>query len=244
VTSPFHAIRDYEISNKIPQGWVSFSISRTSPGGSWHQLERGEIRVDEGFFSSFNRDLRIPSLWEEFYGRLRKSQAISSIPSAIPPMPEIDGEALFWEMMRISRIPDPYMFPALMKLQATGRFVLGALSNTVLYPDGHPYNEDSIGLKTHFDLFISSAHTGLRKPDPKIYQLALTKIGNVAENRGIKSLSASDVLFLDDIGENLRAAKLAGMRTLKVNIGRTQDAVKELEQITGIQLLEEESSKL
>jgi FMN phosphatase YigB (HAD superfamily) len=215
-------------------------MSRTSPKGSWHQLERGEIKLDADFFAAFNQDLRIPGLWRDFHEQRHARQRLSRIPESLPPVPEVDGEKVFWEMTRISRTPDPYMFPALKRLKDSGQFVMGALSNTVIFPDGHPYNEDKIGLKDQFDFFISSAHIGLRKPDPRIYRLALKAIGEVTKMRGINTPSVSDVLFVDDIGENLKEAKTAGMRTLKVTLGRTQDTVKELERITGLQLLDNE----
>lgn len=194
--------------------------------------------MDADFFSAFSQDLRRPELWKEFHERLRRKQNSLKTSESLPPVPEVDGETLFWEMMRVSRAPDPYIFPALKKLRASGQFLIGALSNTTIFPEGHPYNEDASGVRAQFDFFISSAHVGLRKPDPRIYELALKTIHEHSTSRGVTDIRPSDVLFLDDIGENLKAAKKAGMRTLKVNLGRTQDAVKELEQITGIPLLE------
>lgn len=238
VVSPFQAILDYELAQNIPPGWVNFSISRTSPHGSWHKLERGEIKMDADFFTNFNKDLRRPDLWEQFNARLRQNKVHGTAAATLPPMPEVDAEWLFWEMMRISRTPDPYMFPALKKLKDSGKFVVGALSNTVIYPEGHAYNEDAIGLKSQFDFFISSAHTGLRKPDPNIYEAALKEMDASAKKKGIGGASASDIVFFDDIGENLKAAKKAGMRTVKVTLGKTQNAVRELEKITGLELLE------
>ncbi|KNG90022.1 epoxide hydrolase [Aspergillus nomiae NRRL 13137] len=245
VLSPFQAILDYEIANKIPPGWVNFSISRSAPSGSWHRLERGEIKLDAAFFKEFNKDLSNPDLWQKFHETLRKKQSTTGAPSSsssssspLPPLPQLDAEFLFWEMMRISRAPDPYMAPALKKLKASGKFILGALSNTVVFPDGHPYNKDESGVKGVFDFFISSAHTGLRKPDPKIYEFAIREMNRLAREKGLREVGASDIVFFDDIGENLKGAKKAGMRTVKVNLGRTQDAVKELEKITGLSLLE------
>ncbi|KAL1883440.1 60S ribosomal protein L5 [Paecilomyces lecythidis] len=241
VASPFQAILDYERANNIPVGWVNFAISRTSPNGSWHKLERGEIKLDADFFAAFNRDLRHPKLWQQFHERLQKRKQPENTSTTVPPLPKIDAESLFWEMMRVSRTPDPYMFPALKKLKASGQFLIGALSNTVIFPDGHPYNEDEPnGVKAQFDFFVSSAHTGLRKPDPNIYAFALKEVNRVAKARGVQNVAPSDVLFLDDIGENLKAAKKAGIRTLKVVLGKTQDTVRELEQITGLKLLESE----
>lgn len=232
VESPFQAILDYERAHNIPIGWVNFSISRAAPNGSWQQLERGEIKLDKEFFSRFHDDLHRADLWVVFHER-RGSRT-----SPPPPLPQIDTEALFWDMMRISREPDRYMFPALKKLKASGRFLMGALSNTVIFPPGHPYNEDKIQLHSQFDFFVSSAHVGLRKPDPKIYELALSRANEVSSSRGGPQLKPGDVLFLDDIGQNLKAASQVGFRTLKVVLGKTKEAVQELERITGVQLLE------
>ncbi|GAM42939.1 epoxide hydrolase [Talaromyces pinophilus] len=236
VVSPFQAILDYEKSNGIPPGWINFSISRTAPNGTWHKLERGEILLDADFFKGFKRDLQQPHLWKEYQQRLRQKEGNSS--STDPPLPNIDAEFLFWEMMRVSREPDPFMFPALGKLKASGKYLMGALSNTVIYPPGHPFSEDKIGLRKQFDFFISSAHTGLRKPHPEIYAHALKTMNEVAAQRGQPPISASEIVFLDDIGENLKGAKKAGFGTIRVVLGKSQDAVKELENITGLQLLD------
>ncbi|KAL5342391.1 hypothetical protein BJX70DRAFT_386191 [Aspergillus crustosus] len=221
VVSPFQAILDYEISQNIPPGWVNFSISRTSPHGSWHRLERGDIKMDADFFAKFNKDLRDPELWKLFNEGLRKKSEDNILVSD-PPLPEVDAEWLFWEMMRVSRAPDRFMWPALKKLKESGKFILGALSNTVIFPDGHEYNDDTLGRKALFDFFISSAHTGLRKPDPRIYQVALEEMNAAAERKGLKQpVCASDVVFLDDIGQNLKPAKAIGMRTIKAPYQKT-----------------------
>lgn len=193
--------------------------------------------MDADFFTAFNGDLQIPELWKQFNERIQQKKAPNS-PASLPPLPQLDAEFLFWEMMRISRTADPYMFPALKKLKESGEFVLGALSNTVVFPDGHPFNQDVSGVKSQFDFFISSAHTGLRKPDPKIYEAAVNEMDRLAKVKGMKGMNASDIVFLDDIGQNLKAAKKVGMRTIKVNLGKTQDAVQELQKITGLPLLE------
>src|SRR5262249_37983884 len=121
VASPFQAILDYEIANRIPIGWVTYSIQQTSPNGAWHRLERSEIPLGFNFFAEFNRDLQHRSLWEAFHAHLQKKNPQSS-GAATTPTPKIDAEFLFWEMMRVSTSPDPYMYPALQKLKASGRF--------------------------------------------------------------------------------------------------------------------------
>jgi epoxide hydrolase-like predicted phosphatase len=197
--------------------------------------------MDADFFAGFNKDLRDPKLWKLFNEGLQKKDP-SKVLEANPPLPEIDAEWLFWEMMRVSRTPDKSMWPALKKLKESGKFIMGALSNTVIFPDDHEFNKDTIGRETMFDFFISSAHTGLRKPDPKIYQVALEEMNAAAQRKGIKQpVRACDVVFLDDIGQNLKPAKAIGMRTIKVNLGHIEDAVKELEKVTGLQLLENQA---
>ena len=199
--------------------------------------------MDADFFAAFNQDLRNPKLWKQFHDQLQKRQGGTGA-AVIPTLPNVDAEWLFWEMMRISRTPDPYMFPALKKIRESGQYLMGALSNTTKFPKGHPYNDDTSGIKSQFDFFISSAHTGLRKPDPRIYEVALQEMNSFATMRGLAKLQPEDIVFFDDIGENCKAAKRAGMRTVKVTLGETKTAVEELEQLTNLQLLEGDKARL
>lgn len=163
-------------------------------------------------------------------------------------MPIVDGKWLFNAMMRASRTPDPWMFPALRKLRASGRYILGALSNTVVFPVGHELAETAFGdaVRQFFDVFVSSAHVGLRKPDPKMYELALEKLNAFASQHaesergeGLgwdQGVRADEVVFLDDIGENLKGARQLGFVTVKVGLGRAFEAVERLEDLTGLEL--------
>ncbi|KFY22526.1 hypothetical protein V493_06527 [Pseudogymnoascus sp. VKM F-4281 (FW-2241)] len=242
VVSPFQEILNYELRNGIPPGWVNHSLSKTAPNGAWHKLERGEIKCDEDFFAGFNHDLRDPLRWKAFYTQAMQKQAVTV--TAIPPLPQVDGEWLFWEMMRISRAPDPWMWPALKKLKASGKYIIAALSNTMIFPEGHEFNGPN-EVRSIFDVFISSAHVGLRKPDPAIYNMALSTVNEYAEKnastkgKGLgwaNGIKAEDIVFLDDIGENLKAAKKVGFGTIKVQLGQAYDAVAELEKVTGLDL--------
>ena len=55
---------------------------------------------------------------------------------------------------------------------------------------------------------------------------------------------AEDCVFLDDIGGNLRTGRGLGMRTIKVKLGRADLAVRELEEVTGLDLTSSEKAKL
>jgi epoxide hydrolase-like predicted phosphatase len=222
-------------------GYINYCISKTSPNGTWHQLERGEIKLDTDYFRNFKADLENRARWREYHEKLRMKAKPAAIAgeepltaAELPPLPNVNAEKLFWAMMSEARHPDPYMFPALQTLKASGNFTLAALSNTVIFPPGSPLAEVAEGdVRQIFDIFVSSAHVGMRKPDPRIYEYTMEKL---REKVG-PDLEANQVLFLDDIGENLKAAKALGMRTIRVQLGKTHLAVKELESILDMDLL-------
>lgn len=56
-----------------------------------------------------------------------------------------------------------------------------------------------------FDAVVVSCEVGLSKPDPRIYQLCLDRLG----------LPAPDTLFVDDRADNIEGAARAGLRTLQ-----------------------------
>ena len=57
-----------------------------------------------------------------------------------------------------------------------------------------------------FDHVIESSKEGIRKPNPRIYAMACERVG----------VEPSEVLYLDDLGINLKPAKAMGMTTIKV----------------------------
>ncbi|KAM5308201.1 bifunctional epoxide hydrolase 2 [Glossophaga mutica] len=81
-------------------------------------------------------------------------------------------------------------------------------------------------LKPHFDLLIESCRIGMAKPDPQIYKFVLDTL----------KASPSEVVFLDDLGSNLKPARDLGMVTILVRDSNV--ALQELEKVTGMQLLE------
>lgn len=75
-----------------------------------------------------------------------------------------------------------------------------------------------------FDVIVESAREGLRKPDPRIYALVLARLDALAP----------EVVFLDDLGINLKPAREMGMTTIKVV--DPHDALAELAQVLGFSL--------
>ena len=73
-------------------------------------------------------------------------------------------------------------------------------------------------------MIVESAVEGLRKPDPRIYALALARL----------DVLASEAVFLDDLGMNLKPARQMGMATIKVV--DPAEALAELEAMLGFAL--------
>ena len=230
VLSPMQAIQDYEITHSVPRGYVNYAISQSGQQGAWARIERGEVPMNSAWFAHFKSDLMSERFWKAYHEKL----GLSPVPALV----DIDAENLYWTMMSHARENDPYMYPALKKLKADGRFGLAAMSNTSIFPEGHKLNEPRADdVRRMFEVFVSSAHVGMRKPDREIYNYTLGKI----KERWGESVRPQDVVFLDDIGVNLRMGREVGFRTIKVGLGKTIDAVKELQKITGLTLLDEQA---
>jgi putative hydrolase of the HAD superfamily len=56
-----------------------------------------------------------------------------------------------------------------------------------------------------FEVVVDSAFVGMRKPDPRIYELTLERLGTVA----------GDCVFLDDLDVNCQAARELGMAAVR-----------------------------
>ena len=73
-----------------------------------------------------------------------------------------------------------------------------------------------------FDVIVESSKEGIRKPDPRIYALACERVG----------VAPQAVVYLDDLGINLKPARALGMTTIKVV--SEQQAIDDLSRILGI----------
>ena len=122
------------------------------------------------------------------------------------------------ERIAASAGPRPAMLVAIARIRSRG-LQAAALTNN--------WSGDGTGtqeLRAHFDAFIESCVVGLRKPDPRIYQLACERAG----------VRPAETVFLDDIGRNLKSARELGMRTIKVE--DPDAALAELERALGFSL--------
>ena len=132
----------------------------------------------------------------------------------------VDGRRLMRYIAEAGR-ERPQMLRAIGRLRGHGLRV-GALTNNWAREDTEPGPHR---LRPHFDVVIESQAVGMRKPDPRIYQLACRELG----------VAPAATAFLDDIGLNLKSARALGLRTIKVS--DPDVALRELSHLVGFDLL-------
>jgi putative hydrolase of the HAD superfamily len=111
----------------------------------------------------------------------------------------LSARALMAQVAGIA-VPRPAMIEAIRCIRRNGLTTAALTNNWVS-------EEDRTGsLHDLFDLVVESAVEGLRKPDPRIYQVACERLG----------IEPASAVFLDDIGRNLKTARELGMTTIKV----------------------------
>ncbi len=105
----------------------------------------------------------------------------------------------------------------------------GCLTNNI--PDIEkliPKNKDRKEIKEVlkvFDFIIESRVEKIRKPEKEIYILAMQKF----------KVKAEEIIYLDDLGINLKPARKLGMTTIKV--GQPEKAIKTLEKLLNITII-------
>ncbi|KAK7023959.1 epoxide hydrolase [Favolaschia claudopus] len=235
--SPFIAIAAYEKQLGLPENYLNCSIVERGPNGAWQKFERGELSLLP-FYDAFTRDLSDTTNGNKWYTAYceRKDIVCPELPMTL----NVDGRELFGSMMREAGVFDPHVLRAIRRIRASGKYKIIALTNNFARtstenPIPQPeleflgWNREGATparLRGLFDDFCDSSELGSRKPEKRFYQIALER----------NSLRAEEVVFLDDIGINLKAAKELGMETIHVPIGGTLAATKKLEAKLGIDL--------
>ncbi len=174
--SPFEAFDAYDVATGLEPGTVRALIKTSSETGAWAQLERGELTLTA------------------FYAALAAEATAAGF--------ALDG-ALLMGMIGSGLGPRPAMARAITRIKESG-LRTAALTNN--WPRAEGGVTAPNGSQLDFDVVIESAVVGLRKPDPRIYELALAEL----------EVEASTTVFLDDLGINLKPAKAMGMTTIKV----------------------------
>jgi putative hydrolase of the HAD superfamily len=200
-TSPFEAFARYERERGIPVGTIRKINSTNHENNAWALFERSDIDI-HGFDKAFAEEAK--SLGHHIPGK--------------DVLPLLSGDFR------------PEMIEALRRVRTqfkTGCITNNMPTNTVAGPS-EPAAGRSIyarEIMEMFDQLIESSKIGIRKPDPRIYEMMCEMLG----------VAPSACVFLDDLGPNLKPARAMGMTTIKVESG--PQAIAELEAATGMKLL-------
>ena len=196
-TSPFEAFNRYEASRGIPLDFIR-GVNATNPEiNAWAQFESSAVTPEE-------------------FDVLFEAESIA-LGHRIPGrevLPLLSGELR------------PRMVEAL-RLAKT-RYANACITNNVRTGQGPSMARSSekassmADVMALFDHVIESSKEGVRKPNPRIYEMACERTG----------VAAYEVLYLDDLGINLKPAKAMGMTTIKV-LNETQ-TLAELAAVTGL----------
>jgi putative hydrolase of the HAD superfamily len=193
--SPIDVFRQYEQERGLPHRFLSDVVLADTDGGAWARLERGELTVAE--------------FCDVFEGECAAAGQ------------QIDATALMGAIAG-GFDPRPEMVRALRTLRARG-LRTGALTNNWAADDAaDPSRRGLTTLSDLFDTIVESAVEGLRKPDPRIYELVCARL----------DVTPAESVFLDDLGVNLKAARALGMTTIKV--ADPHAALDELADVVGI----------
>jgi epoxide hydrolase-like predicted phosphatase len=194
--SPLDVFRAYEARHGLPHRFISDVVVAGGDHGAWSRFERGELDP-EGFATTFEAECA------------RAGGQVS--------VPDLLAE--------ISAGPDPHpeMLEALRRIHAHG-LLTAALTNNWATSDGERSGTRLASLGSYFDVVVESAVEGLRKPDPRIYELTCARLG----------VEPDEAVFLDDLGVNLKSARTLGMATIKV--ADVRRALEELASVVGFAL--------
>jgi putative hydrolase of the HAD superfamily len=116
----------------------------------------------------------------------------------------------------------PEMVEGMRRCKAAG-LALACLTNNIANGEARP---DVAEVWALFDVIIESSKLGIRKPEPRFYELACEAL----------ELAPAECVFLDDLGINLKPARAMGMTTIKVD--SPAQALTELGSVLGIALLD------
>ena len=198
--SPFEAFNRLEAARGLPHDLVRTINAANPDGNAWALLERADI-TRAGFDARFA--IEAAALGHE----LRGADVLAVIAGAIR----------------------PGMVAALDTIRAAG-LKLGCITNNVPGGSGPAMAPDAASesryaaIFARFDHVIESAKAGVRKPDPRIYQMMCDAL----------DVAPEACVYLDDLGINCKPAAAMGMVAIKVT-GEAQ-ALKDLSQVLEIDL--------
>lgn len=201
LSSPFEAFEGYERANGLPLGFIR-SLNATNPDdNAWARLERSDVSLEE-FCTQFEAEARAAG------HELDAAAVVGLLSGSLRPA-MVDAVRRCTERLKTALL--------------TNNFVV-----TPAPPAGGPAAVDRAeemgAVLALFDVVVESSQVGIRKPDPRFYELACERL----------DVAPEQCVFLDDLGINLKPARALGMTTIKVT--DPDVALAELEQVVGFPL--------
>ncbi len=198
--SPFEAFNRLEAERGLPRDFIRQVNAADPDSNAWARFERAEIDA-----ASFDRAFAEEA--ERLGHRLEGSAVLAVLSGSIRPA----------------------MVTALDQLKAAG-YRLACITNNV--PTGHGAGMARSGnsadayeqVFARFEHIIESSKAGVRKPDPRIYQMMCQHLG----------LEPAQCIYLDDLGINCKPAAQLGMQAIKVTSG--EQALADLSALLGLEL--------
>ncbi|MFZ0269213.1 HAD-IA family hydrolase [Caulobacter sp.] len=196
-TSPFEAFRRFEARRGLPMDFIRRVNAADPDANAWALFERNEI--DAAAFDA---------MFLEEAARLGHAVRGAEV------LPLLSGEVR------------PRVVAALKACKA--RFKVGCITNNVVTGHGTGMAgsaekaEAIADIFAQFDVVIESSKAGVRKPDPRIYQMMCERL----------VVDPARCIYLDDLGVNCKPAAALGMTAIKVT---TEDqALEDLAAATGL----------
>ena len=195
-TSPFEAFNRYELEQGIAKDFIRANNADRPETNAWARFESGQM-TPEAFDRAFAEETQARG------HRIPGARVIELLSGDVRPR----------------------MVLALKACKA--HFRVACLTNNVKSSDTRSPQEGERTARIRevfalFDLVVESSKEGIRKPNPKFYELACDRLG----------IRPEDSVFLDDLGVNLKPARDLGMTTIKV-VTESQ-ALADLERVLGI----------
>ena len=198
-TSPFEAFNRFEAERGLPADFIR-KVNSTNPDtNAWALFERSDITLTE---------------FDEMFAK--EATALGGSVTGREVVALLSGDLR------------PEMVTALKRCKE--EFTVGCITNNVSAGEGAGMARTEAkaaavaDVMTLFDHVIESSKIGIRKPDPRIYEMACETLG----------VEASQSVYLDDLGINLKPAKALGMTTIKVLTA--EQALTDLETAVGFSL--------
>jgi putative hydrolase of the HAD superfamily len=204
--------------------WDFGGVLTTSPFDSFSRFEK-EKGLPDNFIRQINSTNPDTNAWAKFE---RSDVTLDEFDKLF----EIESDALGHAIAGVEIIKllagdiRPRMVRALMACR--DKFNCTCLTNNVAAGKGPGMTRDAsaqaevMEVMALFNQVIESSKIGLRKPDPRIYEHACAEMG----------VTADQVVYLDDLGINLKPAAAMGMKTIKVV--SEQQALADLEEAVGL----------